>query len=143
MHALLGVNGLEIDGSAIPTPKECNTMIKLGDIMSRHVESVGPDDTLGEAVRRMDVLNASMLPVCEGGRVLGAVTRRLAEQTRAVKHTPSSRLPVRQVMRRNVLCGRDTQDVKDALRQMREKRVGALPVLDATDRLVGIFRLGL
>lgn len=50
--------------------------MKLRDVMTRRVESVGPDTTLEDAARRMEQLNVGAMPVVEGGRVIGMVTDR-------------------------------------------------------------------
>jgi CBS domain-containing protein len=118
-------------------------MVMLKDLMSRNVESVGPDEPLADVARRMDVLNVSMLPVCEGRHLVGALTRRHVDAARASRRYQAASARVRDVMIRDVVCGSDTQDVKDALRVMRAGKLGALPVLDAGNELVGIFRLGI
>jgi CBS domain-containing protein len=118
-------------------------MVMLRELMSRNIEAVAPDEPFAEVARRMDVLNVSMVPVCEGRHVVGAITRRQVEAARATRRYRAARTLVRDVMLREVVCGTDTQDVKDALRVMRDKKLGALPVLDAGNEIVGIFRLGI
>jgi CBS domain-containing protein len=118
-------------------------MVMLRDLMSRHIEAVGPDELFTEAARRMEVLNVSLLPVCEGRHLVGALTRRHLDQARGRGPRFTPRVRVRDVMIRDVVCGADTQDVKDALRIMRAKKLGVLPVVDAGRDLVGIFALGI
>ena len=118
-------------------------MVMLRELMSRNIETVRPDEPFAEVARRMDVLNVSMVPVCEGRHVVGAITRRQVEVARASRHYRAAHMLVRDVMHREVVCGSDTQDVKDALRIMRAKKLGALPVLDSGNEIVVIFRLGI
>lgn len=118
-------------------------MVMLKELMSRHIEAVGPDELFAEAARRMEVLNVTLLPVCEGRQLVGALTRRQVDHVRRTRTPGASRMRVREVMNRDVICGSDTQDVKDALRIMRAKKLGVLPVLDAGRDLVGIFALGI
>jgi CBS domain-containing protein len=49
---------------------------------------------------------------------------------------------VREVMTDEVVCGFDDQDVEEAARTMRERRIRRLVVLDRNHRLVGIIALG-
>jgi acetoin utilization protein AcuB len=47
---------------------------KLGDIMTREVRTVGPDDPLERAARVMLENDVSGLPVTDGGQVVGIIT---------------------------------------------------------------------
>jgi len=47
---------------------------KLGDIMTREVRTVGPDDPLERAARVMLENDVSGLPVTDGGKVVGIIT---------------------------------------------------------------------
>jgi acetoin utilization protein AcuB len=47
---------------------------KLGDIMTREVRTVGPDDPLERAARVMLENDVSGLPVVDGGKVVGIIT---------------------------------------------------------------------
>ena len=46
-----------------------------GDLMNDKVETVGPDDTIHEAAKRMSKHDISRLVVVEGGRVVGMIAR--------------------------------------------------------------------
>jgi CBS domain-containing protein len=48
--------------------------VRIGDICSRELATVGPDDTLDEAVRIMRSRAIRRLPVMEGGRPVGIVS---------------------------------------------------------------------
>lgn len=47
----------------------------VGDVMSTHVESCSPDDTLERAATLMHEHDVSRLPVTEGGRLVGLIAR--------------------------------------------------------------------
>lgn len=47
----------------------------VGDVMSTHVESCSPDDTLERAATLMHEHDVSRLPVIEGGRLVGLIAR--------------------------------------------------------------------
>ena len=48
---------------------------KVGDIMSRNLHEVGPDDSVEEAAAVMTRHRINRLPVVENGRLVGIVTR--------------------------------------------------------------------
>jgi acetoin utilization protein AcuB len=50
------------------------TQTRLGDIMTRGVQTVSPDDPLERAARIMLEKDIAGLPVVEGGRVVGMIT---------------------------------------------------------------------
>ena len=41
--------------------------MKVKDVMTTSVETIGPDIPLQEAAKRMRALNVGPLPVCDGG----------------------------------------------------------------------------
>jgi CBS domain-containing protein len=47
----------------------------VGDVMTEHVESCSPDDTLERAATLMHEHDVSRLPVTEGGKLVGLVAR--------------------------------------------------------------------
>ena len=47
---------------------------KLGEVCSRDLESLTPDDTVGDAVRLMTEKAIRRLPVTEGGKPVGIVS---------------------------------------------------------------------
>lgn len=47
----------------------------VGEVMTPAVVSVGPDEPLASVAERMVSRHLSMVPVVEGGRLLGAVTK--------------------------------------------------------------------
>jgi CBS domain-containing protein len=48
---------------------------KIRDVMTRDVRAVAPDTPLSEAVRLMERHNIKRVPVVEGGKMVGIVTR--------------------------------------------------------------------
>ena len=111
-------------------------MVSLKDVMSRHYESVHPDAPAREALRQMSALNLSMLPVCDGRRVVGMLSE--------LPEGPDAALGrrVRDVMTPEVLTGRVDQDVREVIAVMRTRDIRTLPVLDDRQELVGVFTLG-
>lgn len=110
--------------------------------MSRAFESIPPDATVKEAAARMNQLNLSMLPVCEAQRVVGILIEPdLQRKLLALRRDPAL-VPVREIMATTVVTGRDHEDLREVVPMMRAKEIQVLPVLDASDMLLGVFTLG-
>lgn len=115
------------------------TMVR--DVMTRSVETAAPDSTIADAARRMRDLDVGSLPVTEGSRLLGIVTDRdlSVRATAAAKDPTSTR--VREVMSPEIAWIFDDEPADAAARVMRERQIRRLPVLDRSDRLVGMVAL--
>jgi len=118
-------------------------MFTLKDLMSRNVEWAGPEDASSDVAKKMDVLNVSDLPVCEGGRIVGILTRTRIVSLKRARGPMAIPVKAREAMARDVTCGADSLDVKVAIRIMREKKLRTMPVVDSANHLVGIFQLGM
>lgn len=53
-----------------------------------------------------------------------------------------SKVTAKEIMSPDVVCCRDTENVKDAIRIMESERIRRLPVLDEAKRMVGMVSLG-
>jgi CBS domain-containing protein len=49
--------------------------VAVGDVASREIVTVGPDEDLDEALRLMGVHRVRRLPVVEGGRIVGVLAQ--------------------------------------------------------------------
>jgi CBS domain-containing protein len=115
--------------------------MQLKDVMKKQVEVVEPDTSLCEAARKMSAHNVSMLPVCDGRRVVGLLTVRdltiRATSQGCDPHTGR----VREVMMLPAVYGREDQEISQALDLMQRWQLHRLPVLDRRRRLVGMVSL--
>ena len=118
-------------------------MLTLRDLMSRNVEWAAPEDPIADVAKKMDVLNVSDLPVCEGGRVVGILSRTRITSLRRLRSRKATPLKAREAMLREVTCGPEQLEVKAAIRIMREKKLRTMPVVDSANHLIGIFQLGM
>ena len=117
-------------------------MTRVADIMSTDVTVVEPQQSLRAAAQLMKDLDVGVLPVCNGKRLLGMLTDRdIAIRAVAEGLSPDSTC-VSDVMTPDVDYCTDDQDVEEVLRQMGDKQLRRLPVIDAERRLVGIVSLG-
>jgi len=115
--------------------------MKISDVMTKSVETVRPDQTARDAARFMLRAEAGSIPVCEGEKVIGMIT----DRDIAVRGVAEGRGPdcaVRDLMSDGIICARDDEDVAEVAQRMSDEQVRRLPVLDSSDRLVGIVSLG-
>ncbi len=116
-------------------------MTTIRDLMTSNVETVGPDHSARDAASFMLSADTGSIPVCEDDRVIGMIT----DRDIAVRGVASGKGPecsVRDLMSSDIVCARDTDDVQSVAAKMSEAQVRRLPVLDSSDKLVGMVSLG-
>lgn len=115
--------------------------MKISELMTRDVQTVGPDQTAREAASFMLSEDAGSMPVTDGDRLIGMITDRdIAVRGVANGHGPDT--PVRELMSSGVLCARVDDDVEEVAAKMAEAQVRRLPVIDNQEKLCGIVSLG-
>jgi CBS domain-containing protein len=115
--------------------------MRISDVMTREVATVRPDQTAREAATFMLKADAGSIPVTEGDRLIGMITDRdIAVRGIAQGHGPDT--PVRDLMSSGIVCARIDDNVEDVASKMSEAQVRRLPVIDESERLVGIVSLG-
>ena len=105
------------------------------------VVSVGPDDTVYEAIRKMAEENIGSLLVMDGEKLIGIITERHYARNVALKGRASPTTRVRDVMETDVLYAQPDHSVEECMAMMTDKRVRHLPVIDRTT-LIGIISIG-
>ncbi|HEY0626720.1 MAG TPA: CBS domain-containing protein [Allosphingosinicella sp.] len=115
--------------------------MKVAECMSPDVETISPEQPVGEAAQLMLREDAGAIPVGEGDRLVGMITDRdIAVRGVAEGRGPDT--PVRELMTDEVLFCFDDQNVEDAALLMSDHQVRRLPVKSREDeRLVGIVSL--
>ena len=115
--------------------------MRISDVMTREVATVRPDQTAREAATFMLNADAGSIPVTEGDRLIGMITDRdIAVRGIAKGHGPDT--PVRDIMTSGIVCARTSDSVEDVASKMSEAQVRRLPVIDDSEKLVGIVSLG-
>lgn len=114
--------------------------MKIQEIMSSSVHSIGPTETLADAARSMAQHDIGALPVIEAGKLTGIITDRDIA-VRAVAGALSSDTPVRQIMTSSVVTCSPDSDIEDALKLMSKEQIRRLPVCKAGGELVGMVSL--
>ena len=116
--------------------------MKVSEVMSRKVEIASPDDSIQRAAQMMARIDAGILPVGEGDRLVGMVTDRdIAIRGVGAGRSPTE-TPVNEVMTREVKYCFEDDDVTDVAANMAQLQIRRLPVLNREKRMTGIISLG-
>jgi CBS domain-containing protein len=115
--------------------------MKISEAMTPDVQLMKPSQSIQEAARAMAEIDAGVLPVADGDRLVGVVTDRdIAIRAIAKGLGPDTK--VADVMSREVLYCFEDDDIEHVAQNMSEIKVRRLPVLNRSKRLVGIVSLG-
>jgi CBS domain-containing protein len=114
--------------------------MKVKDICTRTVRSCTPETTLADAAWAMWEADCGVLPILdETGKVVGVVTDRDISIGTATKYRPAAQIAVREVISTKVHSCKLGDDVRDAMKTMRQECVRRLPVVDQEGKLQGIL----
>lgn len=122
--------------------------MRLADWMTRNPVIVGPDETVPQAAKLMKAGRFRRLPVVRADEVVGVITDRDLRTAMPSDATTLSawevpgllaKLHVSEVMSSPVYLLREDATLEEAARLMLERRIGGLPILNASGRLSGII----
>jgi CBS domain-containing protein len=121
----------------------------VADIMTRDVKTLFEESSLLEVLSLLGTYRFRHLPVVDGKKLVGIVSHRdllalvtegagqgIAAWAREARRLES--LFLRDVMATQVVTIEPAASVSEAARRMLEWRIGALPVVDAEQELLGI-----
>src|SRR4030095_13404630 len=116
--------------------------MKLKEILTKDPQVISPEAMICEAARLMKQCDIGMLPVCDGERLVGAITDRdLAVRAVAGGHDPL-KTKVKDVMTAGICWCFEDQSLEEVAKLMEEKQIRRIAVLNRNKRLVGIASLG-
>ena len=116
--------------------------MKVAECMTSDVELVTPEQPISEAAQFMRRADTGVLPVGEGDRLLGLFPDRDITVRAVAEGKDPRTTKVRDVMTPGINYVFEDDDVANAARQMKEKQIRRLVVLNRDKRLVGIVSLG-
>ena len=116
--------------------------MKIREIMTRVVATAAPSTRVKEAARLMSERDVGMLPVCDGGRVVGVLTDRDITVRAVAEGLDTARTTVREIMTPEVVFCYDYEDVKHAVASMELKQIRRVLVLNRRKQLVGVLSIG-
>lgn len=118
-----------------------STVQKVLQAKGRDVWSIAPDALVYEALEMMAAKDVGALLVLEGRRLVGIFSERDYARKVILLGKSSKRVPVRDLMARQVVLVSPEETVDTCMKLMTAKRVRHLPVLD-NEKLVGIVTIG-
>lgn len=119
-------------------------MTKVRQLISdkgERVLSIGPEDSVLDAIRMMADNDVGSLVVLDNGKLAGIFTERHYARKVILKGRSSPSTPVRDVMESEVVCVGPDHTVEECMALMTADRIRHLPVLE-NERLVGIISIG-
>jgi acetoin utilization protein AcuB len=119
------------------------------DLMTENPRTMLPTDTVSQAVEALQSMNVRHLPIVdEGGRLIGMLSdrdlgplMRTFTEDAEVEHmvVPLSRRRVAELMSSDVVSVDLESDLAEVIELMLDERIGAVPVVDDADNVVGII----
>ena len=116
----------------------------VDEVMTREPTTVNSTVSIGEALNTLKEVDARHLPVVDDGRLVGILSDRDLLELRNVLDDPDVDTSVLEraisaCMSTDLASVSSETELAEAIDMMLERRVGALPVVEAeTDTLVGI-----
>ncbi len=117
------------------------TVKQLLDQKGHEVLSIGPDDSVFDAIKKMADNDVGSLVVTEGEKLVGIITERHYARNVFLKGKSSPETTVREIMSTHVVCARPEQSVEECMAVMTDKAVRHLPVLEKK-QLIGVVSIG-
>ena len=117
------------------------TVAQLLEQKGHNVESIAPDATVYDAIRRMSDLDIGALVVTDQGKVVGLITERDYARNVFLKGKASPTTPVRDVMEDDVLFVGREETARNCMAIMTGQRTRHLLVMEGGE-LLGIVSIG-
>ena len=114
-------------------------MSTLGELMTKDVVTVAPEDTIGEAAQKMVERGIGSAVVSDFGRLVGILTER-ARLTAGAARTHSSEVRVREFMTGDPVTATADTDAGEGAQIMLDHGFRHLPIVEG-ERAVGIVSI--
>ena len=105
------------------------------------VYTIGPDDSVLDALKVLAEKNVGALPVVEGDQVVGIVSERDYARKLVLKGRSSAATPVREIMSAPVVTVEPKRKLDFCMNLMTDRHLRHLPVVD-NGRLLGLLSIG-
>ena len=117
--------------------------MRVQDIMVNDIATCAPDANLESVAMMMWDNDCGIVPITDKhGKPLGIITDRDISIAAAMKHRQLSEISVSDVKDGQIVSCQPDQDVKNALKMMRDTKIRRLPVVDRQGSLVGMLSMG-
>lgn len=103
--------------------------------------SIGPQETVFQAIKEMAEKEIGALVVLDNGKLVGIISERDYARKVILKSKASHDTAVAEIMTTPVVCGRLGQTVDECMALITDKRVRHLPIVEQ-DRVIGVISIG-
>ena len=105
------------------------------------VWSIGPQETVFQAIKEMAEKEIGALVVLDDGKLVGIISERDYARKVILKDKASRDTTIDEIMTAPVVCGRLDQTVDECMALITDKRVRHLPIIDQ-DQVIGVISIG-
>jgi len=116
--------------------------MKVAKIMHKGATTIAPDTAVAAIAKTMAKNDIGAMPVASKGKIVGMVTDRDIACRAFADGLDMESLSARDIMSKKVVSCQQDDEIEDALKLMRKKRVRRLVVLDGKDKVAGMLSLG-
>jgi CBS domain-containing protein/anti-sigma regulatory factor (Ser/Thr protein kinase) len=113
--------------------------LRVEDVMSREVQSVGPDSPMREVLNLLRTKHISGMPVTAGANLIGVIS--LEDMMRCLQDQALD-APVKKYMTASPITIKKSEAVIEAIKVLSTRSIGRLPVLDDDKQLCGMITKG-
>ncbi len=112
--------------------------IKVDEWMTRDVKTIGKDDSVHEASKRMREINGGSLIVMEGPNPVGIITERDVSQKLAAEDKSPSGTKVAEIMTPKLVSASPDDSIMEVSKRMNLAKIKKMPIMK-DGQLVGIL----
>lgn len=122
-------------------------MMKVSDLMTSEPMTATESTSLLAVWERMNLARIRHMPVVRGSRLVGLVSSRdvlaaapsrLVDDDEQLAREMLSRVPVSEVMKRDLITVQPDTDLETVCDELLERKIDCLPVVDEAGNLLGI-----
>ena len=118
-----------------------STIEKLISNKGSDVWTVSPDDSVYEAIKKMNDHSVGALPVVHGDKLVGIISERDYARKVILKDRSSKETRVKEIMTTRVFHTFPKQKIEECMAVMSEHHIRHLPVM-VDEKLIGIISIG-
>jgi len=115
--------------------------LKVRDIMSRDVVTIGADASVADAARKMKDANVGSVVVLDKNAVQGIVTDRKIVTTVIAENRDPGREKIGNISSKELITCNEDSDVHDALKTLGDNKIRRCPVINDRKELVGVLSM--
>jgi CBS domain-containing protein len=113
--------------------------LKVRDIMSKNVVTIGADASVADAAKKMKDANVGSVVVLDKNAVQGIVTDRKIVTNVIAENRDPSREKIGAISSKKLVTCNEESDVHDALKTLGDNKIRRCPVVNDRKELVGVL----